>query len=218
MLNLIWPCMIVISIFYSFFSGNINDLNKSIYDSSKSAIDLFIVLAGSMILWSGIMKIICETKIIKKITNIFNPIINILFPDLRENKRIRDLICMNMVSNFLGLGNASTPLGLRAIKELDKENNNKKNMSESMETLILINTASIQLIPTTIFSIRNSLGSSNPSKIIIPVWLSTIIAAIVGISILKILLRKNRWINGFDNKTFKLLCSIFFIINNVYWN
>lgn len=192
MLNLIWPCMIVISIFYSFFSGNINDLNKSIYDSSKSAIDLFIVLAGSMILWSGIMKIICETKIIKKITNIFNPIINILFPDLRENKRIRDLICMNMVSNFLGLGNASTPLGLRAIKELDKENNNKKNMSESMETLILINTASIQLIPTTIFSIRNSLGSSNPSKIIIPVWLSTIIAAIVGISILKILLRKNR--------------------------
>lgn len=192
MLNLIWPCMIVISIFYSFFSGNINDLNKSIYDSSKSAIDLFIVLAGSMILWSGIMKIICETKIIKKITNIFNPIINILFPDLRENKRIRDLICMNMVSNFLGLGNASTPLGLRAIKELDKENNNKKNMSESMETLILINTASIQLIPTTIFSIRNSLGSSNPSKIIIPVWLSTIIAAIVGILILKILLRKNR--------------------------
>ena len=99
---------------------------------------------------------------------------------------------MNMVSNFLGLGNASTPLGLRAIKELDKENNNKKNMSVSMETLILINTASIQLIPTTIFSIRNSLGSSNPSKIIIPVWLSTIIAAIVGISILKILLRKNR--------------------------
>lgn len=192
MLNLIWPCMIVISIFYSFFSGNINDLNKSIYDSSKSAIDLFIVLAGSMILWSGIIKIICETKIIKKITNIFSPIINILFPDLRENKRIRDLICMNMVSNFLGLGNASTPLGLRAIKELDKENNNKKNMSESMETLILINTASIQLIPTTIFSIRNSLGSSNPSKIIIPVWLSTIIAAIVGISILKILLRKNR--------------------------
>lgn len=192
MLNLIWPCMIVISIFYSFFSGNINDLNKSIYDSSKSAIDLFIVLAGSMILWSGIMKIICETKIIKKITNIFNPIINILFPDLRENKRIRDLICMNMVSNFLGLGNASTPLGLRAIKELDKENNNKKSMSESMETLILINTASIQLIPTTIFSIRNSLGSSNPSKIIIPVWLSTIIAAIVGILILKILLRKNR--------------------------
>lgn len=192
MLNLIWPCMIVISIFYSFFSGNINDLNNSIYDSSKSAIDLFIVLAGSMILWSGIMKIICETKIIKKITNIFNPIINILFPDLRENKRIKDLICMNMASNFLGLGNASTPLGLRAIKELDKENNNKKNMSESMETLILINTASIQLIPTTIFSIRNSLGSSNPSKIIIPVWLSTIIAAIVGISILKILLRKNR--------------------------
>lgn len=191
MLNTIWPCIILISVIYSFFSGNINELNNSIYNSTKSAVDLFIVLAGSMTLWSGIMKIVSKTKVMKYFGTLFNPIINILFPELKNNKKIKNLICMNMVSNFWGLGNAATPLGLKAINELDKENNHNEKMSKSMMTLILINTASIQLIPTTVFAIRSSLGSNNPSKIIILVWISTIVAAVTGVTTLKILLRKN---------------------------
>lgn len=190
MLNTIWPYIILISIIYSIFSGNINNLNNAIYDSTKTAIDLCFVIAGSIILWSGLIKIVSKTKLIEYISVLFNPIIDILFPKLKCNKEIKKIICMNMVSNFLGLGNAATPLGLKAIKELDKENGKKEIMSESMMTLILINTASIQLIPTTVFAIRKSLGSNNPSKIIVPVWISTIVAAIVGVTTLKILLRK----------------------------
>ena len=96
---------------------------------------------------------------------------------------------MNMVANILGLGNAATPLGIKAMKSMQEENKNKKQLSDSMMTFILINTASIQIIPTTVIAIRNSLGSNNPTKIIFPVWIATIFAAIFGIIAVKIIVK-----------------------------
>ena len=95
---------------------------------------------------------------------------------------------MNIVANILGLGNAATPLGLKSMNELQKENEDKEKLSDGMMMLIVLNTASLQIIPTTVIAIRNSLGSENPTKIIFPVWISTICAAIVGVIFCKIII------------------------------
>lgn len=95
---------------------------------------------------------------------------------------------MNMVANILGLGNAATPLGLKAMETLQEENKNKQALSNSMIMLIVLNTASIQIIPTTIIAIRSSLGAENPTSIIVPIWIATICAAIVGVTVTKLLI------------------------------
>lgn len=189
MLNKIWPIIVVISIVYAISSGNIDGLNNAICNSSKDAIEVFIILIGTTALWSGLMKILSSTKIIEVFSIMLNPIIKIIFPELKDNK-IKKIISMNMISNFFGLGNAATPLGIKAINLMHDSNNKSKKMSSAMIMLILINTTSIQLIPTTIIAIRSSLGASNPSSIILPVWCSTFISVTMGIFLIKFFYRK----------------------------
>lgn len=114
----------------------------------------------------------------------------LLFPDLKKEDNAYKEISMNMVANILGLGNAATPLGLKAMKTMQEDNPKKDTLTNSMAMFIIINTASIQLIPTTVIAIRSSLGSQNPTSIIIPVWIATICAAIAGIVSAKILMKK----------------------------
>ncbi len=161
MLNKIWPIFIIISFSYSIFSGNLNQLNTSIFESTSDAISLSINLLGTMCLWNGIMQIANKTSIIDKLTKLLKPIIKILFPEMKENKPIQKEISMNMIANILGLGNAATPLGLKAMKSMQKENSKKDTLSDSMLLFIVLNTASIQIIPTTVIAIRNSLGSTS---------------------------------------------------------
>ncbi len=181
MLNKIWPIFIIVSFSYAIFSGNLEPLNATIFDSTKHAIALSIDLLGTICLWNGIMQIANKTAIIDKLTKFLNPMIKILFPEMRENKQIQKEISMNMIANILGLGNAATPLGLKAMKSMQKENTKKDTLSNSMLVFIVLNTASIQVIPTTVIAIRNSLGSNNPTSIVFPVWIATICAAIAGI-------------------------------------
>lgn len=190
MLNLIWPIFIIISFSFAIFSGNLDKLNDSIFNSTKDAVSLSINLLGTMCLWNGIMKIANNTSVIEKINNFLKPIINYLFPDLKENEDIKKEISLNMVANILGLGNASTPLGLKAMQSMQKVNKDKEKLSNSMMIFIVLNTASIQIIPTTVIAIRNSLGSNNPTAIVFPVWIATIFAAVSGIIVTKILIRK----------------------------
>lgn len=178
MLNQIWPIFILVSFSYAIFSGNLEPLNASIFESTSDAISLSIELLGTMCLWSGIMQVANKTSIIDRLTNILNPIIKVLFPEMRKNKQIQKEISMNMIANILGLGNAATPLGLKAMKSMQKENTRKDTLSNSMLVFIVLNTASIQIIPTTVIAIRNSLGSNNPTSILFPVWIATICAAI----------------------------------------
>jgi len=180
MLNLIWPIFIILSFGYAIFSGNIDKLNVSIFDSTTDAVNLSISLLGTMCLWSGIMNIASKTTIVDKLTKILNPFIKLLFPEMRKNKQIQKEISMNMIANILGLGNAATPLGLKVMKSMQKENSKKDTLSNSMLVFIVLNTASIQLIPTTVIAIRNSLDSKNPTSIVFPVWIATICALISG--------------------------------------
>ena len=187
MLNILWPIFIIISISYSILSGNVENLSNSIFESTESAVNLTLTLLGTTCLWSGIMEVASKTQIMNYLAKLLNPITKRLFSNL--NEKSYNNIIMNIIANILGLGNAATPLGLKAMSELQKENNNKDVLSDNMMLLIVLNTASLQIIPTTVIAIRSSLGSENPTKIIFPVWVSTICAAIVGIICTKIIIK-----------------------------
>ena len=187
MLNVIWPIFIIISVIYAFLCGNIENVSNGIFSSLNDVIDLSLTLLGTMCLWNGIMEIARNTSFVDRLCKMLNPLIKILFPRL-ENEKAKREISMNIVANFLGLGNAATPLGLKAMKTLQEDNKIKDTLNNYMVMFIVLNTAPLQLIPTNVIAIRNSLGSNSPSGIIFPVWIATIIAAIVGITATKILI------------------------------
>ena len=190
MLNILWPIFIILSFIYALISGKVNEVNNGIFESLTDAVELSITFLGTMCLWTGIMEIAKQTSLIDKITNLLKPLINFLFPDLKRNESAKQEISMNMIANILGLGNAATPLGIKAMKTMQKENAKKDTLTNSMMMFIVINTASIQLIPTNVIAIRTSLNSQNATGIILPVWIATIIAAIVGIAFTKFLIKK----------------------------
>lgn len=189
MLNIIWPIFIIISFIYAILTGNVQSVNNSIFESTASAVSLSITFLGTICLWTGIMKIAQKTTFVTKLTTFLKPLINFLFPEMKNNEKAKEEISMNMIANILGLGNAATPLGLKAMKTMQKENNKKDIISNSMAMFIVINTASLQLIPTTVIAIRSSLGSSDPTKIIFPVWGATIAAAIAGVTATKLFIK-----------------------------
>lgn len=192
MLNILWPMFIIISFVYAIFTGNVQSVNNSIFESTASAVQLSITFLGTICLWNGIMKIAQKTTFVSKLTNILKPIINFLFPDMKQNENAKQEISMNIIANILGLGNAATPLGLKAMKTMQKENKKKDTVSNSMAMFIVLNTASLQLIPTTVIAIRASLNSIEPTKIIFPVWGATIAAAITGVIATKIFIKCNK--------------------------
>lgn len=190
MLNIIWPAFIIISVIYALISGNIENVSNGIFDSANSAVQLTLTFFGTICLWNGIMEIAKKTSLTNALSKALKPFINFLFPELKNNKQAQDEISMNMVANLLGLGNAATPLGLKAMKTMQQDNPKKDTLTNSMAMFIVINTASLQLIPTNVIAIRSSLGSNSPSGIIIQVWFATIIAGIVGIMSAKLLMKK----------------------------
>lgn len=157
MLNKIWPLFIIISIVYAIFVGNVEQVNEAVFNSCEQAVNLSITFIGTMCLWNGIMEIAISTNFIKKITKLLTPFMKFLFPEIKKEDRAYSQISMNIVANILGLGNAATPLGLEAMKLLQENNMKKDTLTNSMAMFIIINTASIQIIPTTVIAIRNSL-------------------------------------------------------------
>ncbi len=190
MLNKIWPFFIIISFIYALLNLKIPELNESIFNSCSQTVEMILSFLGIMCMWNGIMQIIKETTLIDKIKKILRPFMRFLFPKLNIKSKAYEEMTMNIVANLLGLGNAATPLGLKAMQALQEENPDKEKLSDTMIMFLVLNTASIQIIPTTIIAIRSSLGSSNPAKIIIPVWISTIVAASAGILTVKLLSKR----------------------------
>ena len=190
MLNKIWPFFIIISFIYAIYSGNIFNVNNAIFESAEQTVTLCLTMFGTICLWNGIMKIAVKTSLIENLTRFLKPVICLIFPEIKNDKKISKEISMNMVANILGLGNASTALGLKAMESMQKQNKNKNKLSNSMAMFILVNTASLQIIPTTVISIRSSLGSNDPTKIILAVWVATIAAFATAIIAGKIFVKK----------------------------
>ena len=189
MLNILWPIFIIISFVYAILTGNVQSVNNSIFESTASAVNLSITFLGTICLWNGIMKIAQKTTFVSRLTKTLKPIINFLFPEMKNNEKAKEEISMNMIANILGLGNAATPLGIKAMKTMQKENSKKDTVSNSMAMFIIINTASLQIIPTTVIAIRASLGSMDATKIILPVWGATIAAAVAGVTATKLFIK-----------------------------
>lgn len=192
MLNAIWPAFIAVSFIYALISGNIEQASNGIFESASSAVELTLTFFGTICLWNGIISIAKQTSLMSKLTKLLQPLIRFLFPELKNNDQAKEEILMNIVANLLGLGNAATPLGLKAMETMQKDNTQKDTLTNSMAMFIVLNTASLQLIPTNVIAIRSSLGSNAPSNIILQVWGATIIAAIVGITATKIFIKKSK--------------------------
>ena len=189
MLNVLWPVFIIVSCIYAIFTGKVEQINTSIFSSLESVVQLSITLLGTIYLWNGIMNIAINTSLIEKLVFFFKPLLKYLFPEIYQDEKIRKEISMNMVANMLGLGNAATPLGLKAMKSMQEKNKKTDTLSNVMLMFIVINTASIQMIPTTVIAIRSSLGSQNPTATIVPIWISSACSIIVAILITKFLIK-----------------------------
>lgn len=192
MLNIIWPAFIIVSFIYGFLSGNIANVNNSIFESTESAVQLSINLLGTICLWNGIMEIAIKTSMISKLTNLLQPIIRFLFPEIKKEDKVNKEISMNIIANIFGLGNAATPTGLKVMRTLQKDNPKKDTLTNSMAMFIVINTASLELIPTTVIAIRSSMGSENPTQILLPVWFATVIALITAVILTKIFIKRSK--------------------------
>ncbi|MBE7031699.1 MAG: hypothetical protein E7401_01910 [Ruminococcaceae bacterium] len=190
MLNYIWCGMIVISFAAAMFTGKIEALTAGAIEGAASAVETCIGLLGSMCLWTGIAKVAENSGLINVFARLLRPVTKIIFPKLRQDSAAMRAIVMNMVANLLGMGNAATPLGIAAMRELDKENKHRTAASDEMCMFVVINTASIQLIPSTVISLRQMYGSSDPSGIIVPVWVCSICAVVVGVMAAKIFQRR----------------------------
>ena len=136
------------------------------------------------------MQIAYNSKLMDKIVKFLSPIINKLFPEIKREEKIKKEISMNIVANIFGLGNASTPLGIKAMNSMQNVNKEKNTLSNSMMVFIVINTASLQLIPTTVIAIRTSLGSNNPTSIVTPAWGASICSVIAAVIVTKIIIKK----------------------------
>ena len=186
MLNYIWFFLIIIGFIVSFFTGKADVVSNSIMISAKEAIELCIGIAGAMCFWSGIMRIAQKAGITDAIGRFAQPLIKKLFPDIKDNKDASGAVIMNLTANFLGMGNAATPLGLKAMKELDDLNGNKKRASNAMCMFIVLNTSMIQLLPSTLLSLRSAYGSVNPQEIMGPIWITSFATTTAGIIFAKI--------------------------------
>lgn len=157
MLNKIWCFFILVAIIFSIINGKYMEVNNSIFKSIDTTKSLILTLFFNICFWSGIINIIKNTNFIDILKKILKPLLKIIFPALDSNEEIKEYMSMNVVSNLLGLGNASTPAGLKTMELLQEMNKDKKKMSNEMLLFLLMNTASIQLIPTNIIGIRMGL-------------------------------------------------------------
>ncbi|MCQ2514332.1 MAG: spore maturation protein A [Ruminococcus sp.] len=183
MLNYIWSGLIILSIICAMIFGNTQELSTALLNSGTSSIELLMKMAGIMCLWSGIMKIAEESGFTSMIAKLFSPLLRPLFPRLKKDSPAFKCITMNISANLLGLGNAATPFGLKAMEHLHTLNGRRDTASNEMVIFVVMNTASLQLIPTTIATLRQAYGSTDPFNIIVPVWISSATALAVALII-----------------------------------
>ena len=176
MINYIFGLFIIVGIIYGFITGNINNINSVLVSGGKNAIDMIINMIPLLCLWLGVMKIAEESGLIKKVALFMSKIIHPLFPELDKTGNSISYISTNIVMNMLGLGSGATPFGLKAMKSMQDENINKDVASRSMITFLVINTASVTIIPTTVISFRILNNSNNPTEIVGASLITTILS------------------------------------------
>lgn len=190
MLNYIWSFMIIFAILMAGFAGGMRQITMTALNSAQEAVTLCIQTCGVVSMWMGLMRIAEKARLIDALTEKMNPILDFLFPAVPKGHAARKYIATNFIANFLGLGWAATPPGLKAMIELQKLNHEKSTATHAMCMFLIINISSIQLIPINIISYRTIYHSQNPTEIILPCIIATIISSAVAIFIAKLIQRK----------------------------
>ena len=191
MVNLIWFLMILSGFVAAAVQGNMEVFTQALFEGAKTGVTVAFGLISILVFWLGMMKIAEDAGLLEKIAQWLSPLVQKLFPDIPKNHPAIGYIMSNISANMLGLGNAATPMGIKAMEELQKLNPNKERATPAMCTLLAINTAGFTLIPTTIIAIRLNLDSANPAEIVGTTLLATAVATTSAILIDRWYRRRN---------------------------
>jgi spore maturation protein A len=179
----VWTAAVVFSVVYGAISGNIEAVGAAALEGAGAAVTLCISICGVTCLWSGVMEVIRQSGLTDALARTVSPLLRRLFPENANNKEAMAAVAANMSANMLGLGNAATPLGIKAATLMTRGGS----ASNDLCMLVVINTASIQLIPATVGAVRASAGAASPFDILPAVWLTSVVSVAVGITAAKIL-------------------------------
>ena len=182
MLGYIWLFMISASVVCAFMTGRMDNLASAVTEGADKGVKLIISMAGVMCLWTGIMNIAEKSGLTKIISHILSPVLSRIMPDYRPDSNALQAVRANITANILGLGNAATPLGITAMKEMQKNNRLGDKPNSSMIMFVVINTASVQLIPASAAALRQAAGSTDPYVILPYVWISSLCALSIGVA------------------------------------
>jgi spore maturation protein A len=183
MVNYIWVGMMIIGFVFAMINGTMDQVNEALFKAAGDAVTICFGLLSVLVFWLGLMKIAEDSGLLKKVTILFKPFISKLFPDIPKDHPALGYILSNMMANIFGLGNAATPLGIKAMEQLKALNKGKNEASRSMITFLAINTSCITLIPTTVIAIRITHHSANPTDIVLPTIIATIISMVCAVFI-----------------------------------
>jgi spore maturation protein A len=183
-MNTVWVLLIVTSVFFSFLNGRLGEFTKSIFDGAKSAVEVSLFLLGIVSLWLGITRIIEDSGLIHRLSGFFQYPVRRLFKNIPPDHPAITSITLNLLANLFGLGNAATPLGIKAMQDLKTLDPGGETVTREMMVFIVVNTASIQLIPFTVIGILADYGSGDPSAIVLPTLLATFLSALFAVGIL----------------------------------
>lgn len=189
-MNYIWLFLIVSSVVVGLFYGKMKEVSDAILTASSTAVTVSLGLIGIMSLWLGLMHIAQKAGLLQLIAKALSPVLRLIFPDVPKDSSVQADIAMNITANALGLGNAATPIGIKAMEGLQQLNKNPKNTaSDAMCTFLTINTAGVQILPISVMAILMSLGAVNASDIILPTFFTTAGALIIGVAFVKVLIK-----------------------------
>lgn len=197
MLNLLWSFLILFSVFLSFFTNQLEEVNTSLLASSKEAIDLLILMLGVISMWNGFLNVAEGSGLTAMLAKKMRPVIRFLFPNLPEDHPVSSYICANFIANILGLSWACTPTGLKtmdALSQLESERpaSSTSVISDEMCTFLLINISSLQLIPINMIAFRSQYGSNQPFAVVLPGLLATAISTGCAIILCKVLTKRSK--------------------------
>ena len=190
MLNIIWIAMLAIGLMAGIINGTIEEVMAAAFDAAGEAVTFCLGLMGILCLWCGFVKIAESAGLMDGMARLFRPLIRKLFPDISHDDKAVSAIVMNLAADMLGLGNAATPLGIHACKEIKRAAGKKSN--RSIYLFLLLNTVSVQIIPSTVIAMRAEAGAKAPSDILVPVWIVSGLTCIVGLVLAKICERNLR--------------------------
>jgi spore maturation protein A len=189
MLNYIWFALMAIALVVAIFTGSAAGVTKGAVDSAKTAVEIALGLVGIMTLWLGIMRVAEAAGLISMLGRVLRPFSRLLFPRIPPEHPAIGAMIMNIAANMLGLSNAATPFGIKAMEELQTLNDEKETASDEMVTFMTLNTAGIQFIPATMIGVLSAAGSKNPTAIIATTIIATLCGAVAAVSAAKILQR-----------------------------